>query len=141
MSQIPLEKELSISTDKLKLNVEFIYKFLTDTYWAKGRTLVEVQQTIDNSLCFGVYLGDEQIGFARVVTDTVVFAYLMDVFIDPQHRSRGYSKLLMKTIIACKELKDVRSFYLKTSDAHGLYTQFGFQVIADPECFMERKNF
>lgn len=83
---------IQFSTDKSKLQIDIIHRFLTETYWAKGRTVDEVETTIDNSLCFGVYLNDEQIGFARVVTDYTVFVYLMDVFILPQYRNNGYSK-------------------------------------------------
>jgi hypothetical protein len=80
---------ISISTDKAKLDVPFIQHFLKDIYWAAGRTIDEVQRTIDASFCFGIYLDGKQIGFARVVTDYVVFAYLMDVFIDEAHRGKG----------------------------------------------------
>ena len=129
---------IQFSTDKSKLQIDIIHRFLTETYWAKGRTVDEVETTIDNSLCFGVYLNDEQIGFARVVTDYTVFAYLMDVFILPQYRNNGYSKQLMKEVIGHPRLKNCGGWLLKTSDAHGLYKQFGFTEIKNPEKVMER---
>lgn len=139
MSDSPIPNTPTVTTNKQQLDVAFIHQFLKDTYWAKGRTLLEVQQTIQHSLCFGIYLQNQQIGFARVVTDTIVFAYLMDVFIDPAHRGQGYSKILLEAILAHDTLRNVQSFYLKTGDAHGLYEQFGFKVIPEPQLFMERK--
>ena len=117
---------ITISTDTSKLQVAMIHQFLTNSYWAKGRTLEQVQTTIDNCLCFGVYIDDEQIGFGRIATDYAVFAYIMDIFILPEYQGEGYSKQLMKEIVNATELKDCRTWMLKTSDAHGLYKQFGF---------------
>lgn len=129
---------IEISTDKGKLQIEMIHQFLTETYWAKGRTIEEVKKTIDNCLCFGVYLGEKQIGFARILTDYSVFAYLMDVFITPEHRGKGYSKQLMKSINAEPQLQSCKVWMLKTSDAHNLYKQFGYTELAHPEKVMER---
>ena len=83
-------KRITVSTDKSKLDVPFIQHFLKDIYWAAGRTIAEVQTTIAHSFCFGIYLGDKQIGFARVITDYVVFAYVMDVFITEEYREIFY---------------------------------------------------
>lgn len=127
-----------ISTDKSKLNVELIHQFLGETYWAKGRTLKQVQTTIDNCLCFGMYLKNEQIGFARVATDYAVFAYIMDVFILPEYRGNGYSKKLMEAVTTYKTLQDCKVWMLKTKDAHGLYKQFGFTDLSHPEKLMEK---
>jgi hypothetical protein len=88
---------ITVSTEKTKLNVPFIQYFLKDIYWAAGRTMEEVKTTIDSSFCFGIYLDEQQIGFARVITDYVVFAYMMDVFIDEKHRGNGYSSILIAT--------------------------------------------
>ena len=129
---------ITISTDKSKLQIEVIYQFLANTYWAKGRTLEQVQTTIDNCLCFGVYIDDKQIGFGRVATDYAVFAYLMDIFILPEHQGKGYSKQLMEAIVNASELKDCSTWMLKTSDAHGLYQQFGFTELKSPDIVMER---
>ena len=84
---------ITVSTDKSKLDVPFIQNFLKDVYWAAGRTLEDVQTTIDSSFCFGIYLNDDQIGFCRVITDYVVFAYVMDVFIAENHRGKEYSSI------------------------------------------------
>lgn len=129
---------IEISQDKSLLDVGLIHGFLTETYWAKGRTIEEVQTSINNCLCYGVYLNKKQIGFARVLTDKVVFAYIMDVFILPEYRGNGYSKLLMEEVLNTKELTSCK-WLLKTADAHGLYKQFGFEVDCNPERIMERK--
>lgn len=129
---------IEISTDKSRLQVEVIHRFLTEMYWAKGRTLLEVKTSIQHCLCFGVYIGDKQVGFARIATDYVVFAYVMDVFILPEYRGNGYSKQLMKTINECPELQDCKIWMLRTADAHQLYKQFGFTKLKHPERLMER---
>ena len=129
---------ISVSTDKDKLNVPFIQDFLKDIYWAAGRTIEEVQKTIDASICFGIYLDDKQIGFARAITDYVVFAYLMDVFITQEHRGKGYSSVLIESMMNEPQLKDVKIWRLATSDAHFLYKKFGFKALAQPEKMMEK---
>ncbi len=129
---------ITISSYPSKLQVEVIHQFITNSYWGKGRTKAQVQTTIDNCLCFGVYLNKQQIGFGRVVTDYAVFAYLMDVFILPEYRGNGYSKQLMEAIVNAKEIKDCKTWMLKTSDAHGLYKQFGFTELNNPDIVMER---
>lgn len=129
---------VTISSDKSKLDVPFIQNFLKDIYWAAGRTIEEVQTTIDASVCFGVYLDEKQIGFARVITDYVVFAYVMDVFIDEQHRGKGYSTMLMDAMLKEQELQEVKIWRLATSDAHFLYEKFGFTNLAHPEKMMEK---
>jgi GNAT superfamily N-acetyltransferase len=127
-----------VSNDKSKLDVPFIQNFLKDIYWAAGRTIDEVQTTIDASFCFGIYLDDKQIGFARVVTDYVVFAYLMDVFIDEAHRGKGYSSILIDAMMKEPQLQQVKIWRLATSDAHFLYEKFGFTALAHPEKMMEK---
>ena len=129
---------ISVSTDKNKLNVLFVQNFLKDVYWAAGRTMEEVQITIDRSFCFGIYLDDNQIGFCRVITDYVVFAYVMDVFITEEHRGKGYSSILIENMMNEPELKEVKIWRLATSDAHFLYSKFGFKPLAHPEKMMEK---
>ncbi|MCC9072053.1 GNAT family N-acetyltransferase [Flavobacterium sp. F-65] len=129
---------ITVSTDKSKLDVPFIQHFLKDVYWAAGRTIEEVQITIDNSFCFGIFLNDKQIGFARVITDYVVFAYVMDVFIIEEHRGKGYSSILIDRMINEPVLKDVKIWRLATSDAHFLYSKFGFTALKTPEKMMEK---
>jgi len=127
-----------VSTDKSRLDVPFIQDFLKDIYWAAGRTMEEVQTTIDASVCFGIYKDGKQIGFARVITDYVVFAYLMDVFITPGERGKGYSSQLIKTMMEAPELQRVKIWRLATTDAHFLYEKFGFSPLAHPEKMMEK---
>jgi GNAT superfamily N-acetyltransferase len=129
---------ITISTDKTKLNVSFIQDFLKDIYWVAGRTIDDVQTTIDNSFCFGIYLNNVQIGFARVITDYVVFAYLMDVFIAEEHRGNGYSSILIDAMMKIPVLQEVKIWRLTTSDAHYLYEKFGFKPLAHPEKMMEK---
>ena len=129
---------ITISTDKTKLDVPFIQDFLKDIYWAAGRTMDEVQTTIDSSFCFGIYLNEVQIGFARVITDYVVFAYLMDVFIAEEHRGNGYSSVLIGAMMNEPVLKNIKIWRLATSDAHFLYEKFGFKALAHPEKMMEK---
>lgn len=126
-----------ISTDKNRLDVAFITAFISNSYWAKGRSIEAMQTCIDNSLCFGVFLQNKQIGFARVVTDFGQFAYIMDLFIDEKHRGKGYSKELIKRILEFDALKNVKVWRLATSDAHDLYKKFGFKALAKPENLME----
>lgn len=130
-----------ISTDKRKLENNFIYKFLsTESYWAKGITLDKVIRAIKGSVCFGVYYNNQQIGFARVVTDFTGFGYLADVFIVSEHRGKGLSKWLMKEILAHPELQGFRRWMLATDDAHKLYEKFGFKALKRPDQFMELHN-
>jgi GNAT superfamily N-acetyltransferase len=129
---------IEISTDKSRLDVPFIQNFLKDIYWAAGRTIDEVKVTIDASVCFGIYLDQKQVGFARVITDYVVFAYLMDVFITPEHRGKGYSSMLIEAMMTDRQLQQVKIWRLATSDAHFLYEKFGFTPLAHPEKMMEK---
>ncbi|MCL5126834.1 MULTISPECIES: GNAT family N-acetyltransferase [unclassified Algibacter] len=129
---------IEISTDKSKLQIDVVHHFITNAYWAKGRTVAEVKKTIEHCFCFGVYLDDKQIGFARIATDYTVFAYLMDVFILKEHRGKGYSKELIEFIHEAEELKSCKVWMLKTADAHGLYKQFGYTALRNPEKVMER---
>jgi N-acetylglutamate synthase-like GNAT family acetyltransferase len=118
--------EYEISTDPNRVDVDLVHDFLSQSYWAEGRTRGLVEKSIRNSLCFGVYQSQKQVAFARVVTDRAVFAYLADVFVVPSLRSRGISKLLMRRILEHPDVKDIKMFLLGTRDAHGLYAQFGF---------------
>ena len=131
-------KEIIVSDDKNKLDVGLIHKFLTTSYWAEGRTIEQVKNSIEHSICFGVYKDDKQIGFARVLTDCTIFAYLMDVFILEEFRGNGFSKLLLNTIFEDDRFKSVKKWMLATKDAHSLYAQFGFGEIRNTERLMEK---
>ncbi|MES2478840.1 MAG: GNAT family N-acetyltransferase [Bacteroidota bacterium] len=132
-----MSKGVEIDTDKNRLDVSFIHEFISNSYWAAGRSIEDVQTCIDHSLNFGVYLAEKQIGYGRLVTDYTQFAYLMDVFIDKNHRGKGYSKQLMKYMLELKALSAVKVWRLATTDAQGLYAQFGFSPLAHPEKQME----
>ena len=128
-----------ISTDKSKLDVELIHQYLSnESYWAKGRSIEVVVRSIQNSICFGVYKGDDQVGFARVVSDQAVFAWILDVFVMESYRKHGLGKLLMEAIMDHPDLQNLQRWGLATDDAHGLYEQFGFIRIQRPEIFMEK---
>ena len=127
-----------ISTDKSKLDKELIYNFLTnDSYWAKGRSKETVYKSIENSLCFGLYLNDKQVGFARVVTDYSTFAWILDVFILNEFRKKGLGKRLMNEIMNHNQLQNLQRWGLNTFDAQSLYEKYGFRIIERPEIYME----
>lgn len=128
-----------ISTNKQKLQINIIHGFLKNAYWSPGIAREVVQRAIDNSLCFGVYKDKKQVGFARVVSDCTKFAYLADVFVLDDYRKQGLGKWLMDCILKHPELKTITRFMLATADAHGLYRQFGFTELSDPERLMERR--
>ncbi len=131
--------QLRISTDKHELDMDLIHRFLsTEAYWSQGIDRRTVEQAIAGSLCVGGYLeGVGQVAFARVITDGATFGYLADVFVLPEHRGRGFSKQLVAAILAQPSLQGLRRFMLATSDAHGLYAQFGFAAPAKPQSLME----
>ena len=131
---------IEISTDRNRLDLAYVHRYLSEEcYWALGRSRAIVEKSIANSLCFGVYAGDRQIGFARVVTDYATFAWLCDVFIDDAHRGQGLGKRLVETVVAHPELQGLRNFILATRDAHELYRGYGgFEALAAPERWMAR---
>ena len=130
--------EYTISTDRDKLDVLSIHKFLAnETDWANGIPLHTLKTSIENSLNFGLYYKDQQIGFARVVSDCCIFAYIMDVFVLDNYRGQGLGKLLMQHILNESHLNKVKKWMLGTRDAHGLYRQLGFTDIPAPELWMQ----
>ncbi|MEO1050574.1 MAG: GNAT family N-acetyltransferase [Bacteroidota bacterium] len=130
----------SISADKSKLNTGIICKYLSeDSYWAKGRSREVILKSIEGSLCFGVYSGTDQVGFARIVSDYATFAYIADVFIMPEHRGKGLSKRLLTYMTEYPQLQNLSSWLLLTEDAHGLYEQFGFERTERAQWIMEKR--
>lgn len=125
-----------ISTDQKRLDLDLIHGFLDSSYWAKGIPRELMERSLRNSLCFGVYKNGKQIGFARVISDFATFAYLADVFVQPEERGRGISKMLVREILAHPDLQGLRRFMLVTLDAQGLYKQFGFEPVDHPERYM-----
>ena len=127
-----------VSTDPDRLDVELVFRFLSEeSYWSPGIPRAVVERSIKNSMCFGVYHGDAQVGFARVVTDKATFALVADVFILESHRGKGLSKWLMHEVMEHPDLQGLRRLLLLTSDAHSLYAQFGFSEISNAWRFME----
>ena len=132
--------EYTISTDKARLDLGVIHGFLNTSYWAAGRSIETIQRSIENSLAFGVYKGDQQIGFARVITDYATFAWIADVFILDSFQGQGLGNWLMEVIITHPELQGFRRWVLATKDAHELYRKFGFTELTRPERWMERHD-
>ncbi len=128
-----------ISTDKTKLDLDTIHAYLFDCYWAKGIPKETVVRSIENSLCFGVYRDDEQVGFCRVITDYATFMYLADVFILEAHRGQKLGVALIDAVVNHPDLQGIRTWTLLTRDAHGLYQKFAFENHVDPTRFMIRK--
>jgi N-acetylglutamate synthase-like GNAT family acetyltransferase len=132
-----VKDNFSISTDKSKLDIQVIHDFLSKSYWAENIPAETVRQSIEGSLCFGVYDENKQVGFARIITDKATFAYLADVFIIDEYRGRGLSKWLMEVIMNLPELQGLRRMMLATRDAHGLYKQFGFTPLTHTDRWMQ----
>ena len=127
-----------VSTDKARLDLEMIHGFLETSYWAAGIPAQAVRRSVENSLTFGLFRGDEQVGFARVVTDYATFAYLADVFVLESYRGQGLGKWMMEVVLSYPELQDLRRWMLATRDAHGLYRKYGFAEPENPPIFMEK---
>jgi GNAT superfamily N-acetyltransferase len=132
------QENFIISTDKNKLDLPYIHQFLSnESYWAEGIPFDIVKKSIENSLCLGIYDGEKQIGFARIITDEATFGYLADVFVDAAYRGKGLSKWLMNVISNLPFRRLLRNFMLGTKDAHKLYEQFGFTPLKEPNRFMQ----
>lgn len=131
--------DFRISTEQAELDLQLIHRFLSEqTYWARSIPFAVVQKSVDHSLCFGGFLGSEQVAFARVISDYSTFANLVDVFVLPEHRGKGYCKQLMAAVFAHPQLQGLRRFTLATGDAHELYAQYGFTAPLYPQTLMER---
>lgn len=130
-----------VSTDKSRLDFGLIHEFLSSrSYWATGRPAEVVRRSVENSLAFGLYRGERQVGFARVITDFATFAWVADVFVLEEFRGRGLSKWLMEVMLSHPDLQGLRRWVLATKDAHGLYARFGFEPLRRPERWMERHD-
>lgn len=129
--------EFEISTDLSRIDLSVVHGFLTNCYWAAGIPLETVHRSLQHSICFGVYKGEQQVGFARVISDRATFAYLADVFVLDEFRGLGLSRWLMQCIVAHPDLQGLRRWCLVTRDAHGLYEKFGFKALPAPERWME----
>jgi GNAT superfamily N-acetyltransferase len=119
------------------LDLGVVHGFLSTSYWSPGLPIDVLRRAIAGSLCFGLYHGNAQVGFARVVTDKATFAYLCDVFVLEEHRGKKLGRWLMESVASHPDLQGLRRFVLVTRDAHGLYDQFGFRPLSRPEGYME----
>lgn len=130
-----------VSTERSRLDLKVIHDFLTNSsYWAKGRSLETVKRSVENSLSFGLYEGDRQIGFARVVTDYATFAWVADVFVLAEFRGQGLGTWLVEVMLSHPQLQGFRRWTLATKDAHEIYRKFGFSELKRPERWMERHD-
>ena len=130
---------LAFDCDPARLDRDMIYAYLSgESYWAAGLPRAIFERSLAGSLCFGVYVAGQQVGFARVITDQATVAYLADVFVLPDWRGRGISKALLAYIMAYPGLQGLRRMLLATADAHGLYAQYGFTPLSKPERMMEK---
>ena len=128
----------SISDEPERLQLEVIVDYLARAYWSNQRPRAVIERSLKHSLCFGVYENETQIGFARVVTDHATFAYLADVFILESHQGHGLGKWLVQTILEHPDLQGLRRWILATRDAHGLYAQYGFTTLENPDRYMTK---
>jgi N-acetylglutamate synthase-like GNAT family acetyltransferase len=128
---------IEITSDRARMDVGAIHGFLSEeSYWAKGIPRAFVERSVANSLCFGAFDGDAQVGFARVITDSATFGYLADVFVLESHRGRGIGRQIMHAVMTHPDLQSLRRWHLVTRDAHSLYAQFGFAPLDAPERHM-----
>ena len=130
-------RNIVVTTDRSRLDLDVIHGFLTTSYWARGVPREIVARSMEHSLCFGAFEKGRQVGFARVISDRATFAYICDVFALESHRGHGVGKSLMAAIMSHPELQGLRRWTLFTRDAHGLYRQFGFGDAGHPERLME----
>lgn len=131
-------EDFVISTDRARLDIDVVHDYLSTSYWAKGMPREILQRAIENSLTFGIYRGEEQVGFGRVISDLATYAYLSDVFVLEGYRRRGLSKWLMECILDHPDLQGLRRFALFTRDAQGLYQRYGFGPSRTTSTYLER---
>ncbi|MPM50903.1 hypothetical protein SDC9_97649 [bioreactor metagenome] len=130
----------TVTTDKEKIEIDILHNFINQSYWANGRTKQTIITSIENSLCFSMFKGEKQIGFARVITDYATFAYLCDVYIEEDYRGNGLGIWMLECILNYPNLLDLKKWLLATRDAHELYRKFGFYSLSNPEKYMEIVN-
>jgi len=140
MSRERKHADYTLSDDPARVDLDLVHGYLAQTYWSPGIPRETVARAISNSLCFGAYLGANQVGFARLVTDRATFAYLADVFVLESHRGKGLSRALMELVMSHPEVQGLRRWLLATRDAHGLYRKFGFVDLANPGVFLTRHD-
>jgi GNAT superfamily N-acetyltransferase len=128
----------TISTDLSRLDVDAIADMLSRSYWANTRTREQLERALSHSLVFGVYDNSRQVGLARIISDYAIFAYLCDLIIHEEYRGQGLGKWLLESVHNYPDLQGLRRWTLVTRDAHGLYTQYGWTPLNNPERWMEK---
>ena len=143
MSYTAVKNNYFITTDKSKIDIDYVHRFLSQSYWSPGVQIQVVKKAMEGSLCFGIFDNDiqtlpvgRQVGYARMITDKATFAYMADVFIDENYRGKGLGKWLIEMILAHPDVKGLRRILLATKDAHNLYEKCGFTSINNPERYM-----
>ena len=131
------KNNFTVSTDKTKLNLSVIHNYLKTSYWAQDIPESVIKTSIENSLVFGLYDGETQIGFAKIITDKATFAYLADVFVINKYQGKGLGKWLVECVMSHDDLQGLRRILLATRDAHTLYEKYGFKPLLQPERFMQ----
>jgi GNAT superfamily N-acetyltransferase len=129
----------TISDDPARLDPRAIHAYLTRSYWSPGIPYERVVRALASSLSIGAYEGaGAQVGLVRLVSDHATFCYVCDVYVLEAHRGHGLSKAMLAMAMVHPMLQGLRRWSLVTADAHGLYGQFGFTAVAQPERHMER---
>lgn len=137
---IELENDIFFSSHNEDMDLDTIFNFVKKPYWGRSRTIEEQQIAMDNSINFGLFFNGNQIAYTRVMTDKVFFAYVLDFFVLENFQGKGLRKLLMSNVLNFSSLKEIDKWMLATKDAHGLYSQFGFEVVKDPSKLMDRMS-
>jgi N-acetylglutamate synthase-like GNAT family acetyltransferase len=141
MSPFELRREsFLISTDRARHDLDAVHALLRATHWAKDMSRDVLNLAFEHSLCFGLFDGERQVGFARLITDYCTYAYLTDVVIAAEYRGRGLGKWLMEAMLAHPDLNGMRRIALLTLDAERLYEQFGFATDTGKLIYMERRR-
>ena len=137
---IDLGNDIFFSSATKDMDLEVIFKFVSNSYWGKSRTMEEQKIAIENTMNFGLFYKNRQIAYTRVMTDKVFFAYLLDVFVVEEFQNRGFGKLLMKNILNFPTLKHIDKWILATKNAHSFYEKFGFEAVRDPSKLMDKMS-
>ncbi len=137
---IELENDIFFSSHNEDMDLDTIFNFVKKSYWGRSRTIEEQQIAMDNSINFGLFFNGNQIAYTRVMTDKVFFAYVLDFFVLENFQGKGLGKLLMSNVLNFSSLKEIDKWMLATKDAHGLYSQFGFEVVKNPSKLMDRMS-
>ena len=137
---IELENDIFFSSHNEDMDLDTIFNFVKKSYWGRSRTIEEQQIAMDNSINFGLFFNGNQIAYTRVMTDKVFFEYVLDFFVLENFQGKGLGKLLMSNVLNFSSLKEIDKWMLATKDAHGLYSQFGFEVVKDPSKLMDRMS-